>query len=352
MEMTRTKSNEMYKLLPTGEDSSSSTDELLTCDKEPQEISELWKKIGSALFYGIASFFLTVVNKTVLTSWHFPSFLVISIGQLAAAIIVLYVGKQMDVITFPDFKSDIPRKMMPLPILHFGNMVTGLGGTKAMPLPMFTAFRRVSILLTMLLEIKILGVQPSLAIRISVCCMVGGALLAAVDDLTFTIEGYSYVMFANFMTAAYGVYIKQKLNTADSINKYGVMFYNSLIMIVPAIVTAWFNGDLNTAFKYKHWTNLWFFAQFFASCFMGFILTYSTFLCTQYNSALTTAMVGCFKNVFVSYLGMFIGGDYIFSWLNCIGINISVIASIHYTCIIIAKKDDVTELSPKSVQQV
>lgn len=47
------------------------------------------KKVGSALFYGIASFFITVVNKTVLTSWKFPSFLVLSIGQMVAGIVIL-----------------------------------------------------------------------------------------------------------------------------------------------------------------------------------------------------------------------------------------------------------------------
>lgn len=47
------------------------------------------KKVGSALFYGIASFFITVVNKTVLTSWKFPSFLALSIGQMVAGIVIL-----------------------------------------------------------------------------------------------------------------------------------------------------------------------------------------------------------------------------------------------------------------------
>lgn len=47
------------------------------------------KKVGSALFYGIASFLITVVNKTVLTSWKFPSFLALSIGQMVAGIVIL-----------------------------------------------------------------------------------------------------------------------------------------------------------------------------------------------------------------------------------------------------------------------
>lgn len=60
---------------------------------------------------------------------------------------------------------------MPLPLLHVGNMVTGLGGTQALPLPMFTALRRISILMTMILEFKILGARPSRAVQISVWCV-------------------------------------------------------------------------------------------------------------------------------------------------------------------------------------
>lgn len=337
--MSGINSEEEYKLLPLDQEKAEEIDS-----------SELLKKIGSAFFYGSASFLLTVVNKTVLTSWHFPSFLVISIGQLIAAIIVLYIGKKTKVISFPEFKCDIPEKLVPLPIFHFGNMMTGLGGTQMMPLPMFTALRRFSILLTMLLEFRILSITPPFAVQLSVWAMIAGAILAAADDLAFTIEGYSYVMLANIMTAAYGVYIKQKMDSED-IGKYGIMFYNSMLMIFPAVALAWFAGDLHTAYEYRHWSNPWFLIQFLLSCFMGFILTYSTFLCTQYNSALTTAMVGCLKNVFVSYLGMFIGGDYIFSWLNCIGINISVVASIYYTYVIVAKKDQPLAVETKNEQQ-
>lgn len=279
------------------------------------------------------------MNKTVLTSWKFPSFLVISIGQLTAAVIVLYIGKQIKIISFPSYDNSIVRKVMPLPFFHFGNMASGLGGTAALSLPMFTAIRRFGILITMLLEFKILGVKPSFAVQLSVWCMIGGAILAAADDLSFSVEGYSYVMLANIITAAYGVSIKQKIETVD-IGKYGIMFYNSLLMIVPAAILAWLVGDLHSAYQFKHWLNPMFTLQFLCTCFMGFILTYSTFLCTQHNSALTTAMVGCFKNVFVSYLGMFIGGDYTYSVLNFIGINISVIGSIYYTYVIFAKKDE------------
>lgn len=318
-------------------ESESDTEKLVPDDNDDQipvnSHLDVMKRIGSGIFYGVASFLLTVVNKTVLTSWHFPSFLILSIGQLAAAIFVLYLGNYFRIISIGKFNRNMPKRIMPLPLFHLGNMVTGLGATQTISLPMFTALRRFSILLTMILEFRILGVRPSISVQISVWCMIGGAIIAAVDDLSFSIIGYAYVMVANCMTAAYGVYIKEKLDTID-IGKYGIMFYNSLLMIIPAIILAWLTGDLVAAYTFLHWKNPAFLSQFLCSCFMGFVLTYSTFLCTQYNSALTTAMLGCFKNVFVSYVGMYIGGDYIFTYLNWIGINISILGSIYYTYII------------------
>lgn len=294
-------------------------------------------KLSSALFYGMASFLITVVNKTVLTSYQFPSFLVLSLGQLAASIVVLFLGKRFNIVKFPDFSRDIPRRIFPLPLIYLGNMMFGLGGTQALSLPMFAALRRFSILMTMILELRILGIRPTTAVQVSVYSMVGGALLAASDDLSFNLHGYMFVMITNALTAANGVYMKKKLDTAD-MGKYGLMYYNSLFMFLPALIGTWACGDLDRAFEFPTWDDPFFVAQFLLSCVMGFILSYSTILCTQYNSALTTTIVGCLKNISVTYIGMFIGGDYVFSWLNSIGINISVAGSLLYAYVTFRKK--------------
>lgn len=45
-----------------------------------------------------------------------------------------------------------------------------------------------------------------------------------------------------------------------------------------------------------------------------------------------------FQNLFVTYVGMVSSGDYIFSWANFIGVNISVFGSILYTYVTFRRK--------------
>jgi solute carrier family 35 protein len=81
----------------------------------------------------------------------------------------------------------------------------------------------------------------------------------------------------------------------EEMGKYEIMFYNALVTIIPAICIAWLTGDLEKAYNYNGWTNPVFLVCYLLSCVMGFVLIYSTFLCTQLTSPLTLTVVGCIK---------------------------------------------------------
>ncbi|XP_012523411.1 UDP-sugar transporter UST74c [Monomorium pharaonis] len=303
-----------------------------------QEQNAMIARVASAFFYGLSSFMITVVNKTILTSYGFPSFQVLGIGQMLATILVLFVARRLRYVEYPNLETTTFTKIWPLPLIYIGNMIFGLGGTKQLSLPMFTALRRFSILMTMIAEYYILGVKARMSIQLSVYTMILGAVVAALNDLAFNLEGYVFILLNDLFTAANGVYMKKKLDSKE-LGKYGLMYYNSLFMLGPTVLLAWWMGELVLTLDFPGWTNPLFILQFSLSCVMGFVLSYSTLLCTLYNSALTTTIIGCLKNICVTYLGMVIGGDYIFSWLNFVGLNLSVIGSLVYTWVTFRKRE-------------
>ncbi|KAK0393228.1 hypothetical protein QR680_000106 [Steinernema hermaphroditum] len=310
------------------------------------EEKSVWKRALSALFYALSSILIMFVNKILLTNFRFPSFLWTAVGQMFATIVIIFIGGELRLVSYPKFDRSVVRKIFPLPIFYFLNLVSGLGGTKIINLPMFTVLRRFSILMTMILEFMILRVRPSFAVKVSVSLMVLGSIIAAIYDLSFDSYGYFLIFVNNMCTAANGVYMKQKLE-AKELGKYGLLYYSSLFMFIPAFALALFSDETNKVRDFIDAGNLTgaVITCFLMSCICGFILNYSLVVCTHFNSALTTTCVGPIKNLFVTYVGMFSSGDYVFQWTNFLGINVSVLGSILYTYVTFRTKPTSREIT-------
>ncbi|KAJ7404107.1 UDP-N-acetylglucosamine/UDP-glucose/GDP-mannose transporter [Willisornis vidua] len=120
-----------------------------------------------------------------------------------------------------------------------------------------------------------------LSVIISVFAIILGAFIAAGSDLSFNLEGYIFVLLNDIFTAANGVYTKQKIDPKE-LGKYGVLFYNACFMVVPTVIISFYTGDFQ-------------------------------------------------QNISIAYIGMLIGGDYIFSVLNFIGLNICMAGGLRYS---------------------
>ena len=294
---------------------------------------ELWKKIakqvGASFFFGIASILIMTVNKTVLTTYNFRAFQVVGLGQIVTIVVLLWVLKQVKLVSFPDLSWAQLKRIFPLPIFYFLNLVLGLGGTQKTNLPMFTVLRRFTLIFVSVGQIYMFNKYETPQVNFSLILMILGAFVAAYRDLTFDLVGYTYVTLNNVATAANNLYAKKKLS--GDMGNVELMYYNSLVAFFPALILAAATGELRVAYEYPNWTNWNFLVNFFLSCIMGAVLMYSMTLCQQVTSALTYTVVGGIKNVAVTYIGMYVGGDYTFELYNFIGIHVSVFANLLYT---------------------
>lgn len=255
--------------------------------------SDLTLKLLSALLYGICSFLITVINKIVLTTYSFPSSNILAVGQVIAILIILKTASQFRIVTIRRISLK-NKKLWWLAAIYLGNIMSGLAGTKILPLPMQIALRRFSIAMTAVGEFYLLNIKQTFSIIMTIVAMIGGSFIAAASDLTFNAIGYLLVMVNNFFTAANVVYIKKTIDSRE-INKHEILFYNALFAILPLIVTSYCFNNMSTLYNYKYWSDIGFIMSFLTSCVMGYLLMFSTILCTHYNTPLTTTIVGTLK---------------------------------------------------------
>ncbi|KAH9280847.1 UDP-glucuronic acid/UDP-N-acetylgalactosamine transporter [Echinococcus granulosus] len=159
--------------------------------------------------------------------------------------------------------------------------------------------------------------------------MITGAFVAASGDINFDPIGYSFIFINNLSTAAKGLLTKSRLSK-HNFSSTTLLFYNSIFMFPFMTFLAVYTGAIQPVVEFSLWTNGFFVAGFIFSCLAAVTLQFLTFECTRLTSALTTSVVGVMKNTIVSYGGMFVGGDYVFTVVNFCGVTIGTIGAITY----------------------
>lgn len=288
------------------------------------------KRVGTALFYATSSLGVIFANKIVLSSYNFPSVLTLALLQFTSTTLALKAASMLGYMNLLPISARGVKSILPLSTCYLLNILTGLSATQNLSLPMMVLLRRASILMTMLLEKWMLNSQPSKTVQLSVGLMLGGALVAALGDLSFNVVGYVVIFFNDLFTALNGVILKRTSEEYKK-SKMTVLYLNSLLSAIGVfVILMMVPGEVERVKHFELWSNSSFVAYLVFASLMGSVLNLAIFLCTSTNSALTTTVVGCLKNVLTSYLGMFVGGDYVFSWLNFLGINISIAGSLIY----------------------
>ncbi|KAK4475086.1 hypothetical protein MN116_002178 [Schistosoma mekongi] len=297
----------------------------------------------TALVYMCFSVSIIFSNKLVLTTFKFPSYLFLALLQTLFSFVLIQ-ALCSSRIRSDDF-LEIPIKILPLSMFSALDIVMGIASTGSLSLPLFTALRRISNLFIMVGEYFLLGTKRSISVYLSVIVMVIGAGIAAIGDITFDPIGYTYIFINNVSTTGKALLTKSRLRDYD-FSSIELIYFNSLLMLPILSILVYIKCEFSEIVQFEYWFDPVFLLYFLFSCCSAVALNYSVVQCTQYTSALTTSILGVIKNILVTYGGMFVGGDYVYTTLNFVGLTISTIGAILY--VLYNYKSTQPEIQPRN----
>ena len=284
----------------------------------------------SILLYVLSSIFIIISNKMILTLFAFPSVLFLMWAQSLFTIVVLSLQKRLG-----SCSKNINILLLTC-VLNVSNVFFGLSGSGLLNVAMFSALRRFSIATTMFAESYFFSKSLKRSIILSVLVMLAGSIFAALNDLTFDVRGYTYVMINNLLTT--GAQISQKAALEDNWSKETIMFCTSLLTIL--VSSFYMTQTYDSLVQFPLWSRPTFLMCLAGSVMLGFVINWSCAWIIERNDALTLSVTGSTRSVIVGLavcFGLF-DTSYIFTWSNFVGLQLSGVGSLIY--VYYSRKED------------
>lgn len=266
--------------------------------------------VSSAAF-AIFSVLITIFNKLVLSTYGFDGPLTLTALQSAATLVILQVWSRLSkgAVRLPKFSKDTVSAVAPLSVIFVLKLATSMISIGRANLPMFTTLRQTALLFVIVEEWLYFRTWPNKQVWTSVAMICGGALIAALKDLTFDLGAYAYIFAANLFASLYAVNIKATRERAG-LDVVGLLAYNTWLTLPMLVLLAVVTGDAGRALAFPGLFRLDFLFVFTLAIGMSFSLNLALFYCTTLTSATTKTVISGLKSVATILLGMVLFTDY------------------------------------------
>jgi len=266
----------------------------------------------SCLAYSACSISMTLVNKVILTTYHFKYHMLLLSYQNGTCVVLLQAAKYMGWIGFESIDKKKLVAWIPLNFLFVGMLLTSFFSLNLLSVPMATIFKNSTNILITAGDYFFYGRYVSKGIAGSLALMLIGAIFAGRTDLEFNAAGYFWAVCNCFVTAAYVLYMPRAMQDSK-LNAFGRVYYNNLLsipLVLLADLTLFDNvGSLLSSLEDDPdgtYASAGFVATILFSGFIGFFLSLTSFHCVQVTSPTTYAMVGAMNKIPLAAIGVII----------------------------------------------
>lgn len=315
--------------------------------------TSLFLSTGTAFLWAATSVTMNFVNKY--TMMIFPLTNIIMVLQMLATWAILQPLRDSDIVKFPPFNIAQAKKLFLITCLYTANVVFSLLGLKTLNMPMYQVLKRMTPLIVLVVKAIVKRKLPRTDIILSVVVIVGGCIIAGMGDLSFDPMGYMFALLSCLVQAGYLLLVE--FQAVDGISSSEMLYYNAVTSLPMLFVIVFVTGEAShlpgvyaSAVAKSGLITVWF--NVILTAILGVVLNYTLFLCVEYNSALTTTIVGVLKSVVSTVLGFFLLGGVKFYWVNVSGITMNTLGGAWYTAIKYREKQAMKESKALSLPTV
>jgi hypothetical protein len=321
------------------EDSSSQSQEALKLSDSEQLVNvigypirlSLLKSFGVAVFYAVSSMFLSLFNKSLLSSFAFNGYFLLLAYQMAFSLFLCVVSRDYlgNPFKIPAYDYGLHKGSFLLGVLYVANVGAGLIGLQLVNIPLFLCIRRLTTPTILLYDFIARKKVQSKEINASIFFIFAGTIIAGYETLTADLFGYAVTMLNNLFTAASMAFQKDFFdkNQGVKLTAFGVLYFNSLTALPLAFVLSLVTSEISSLSSFAHVGSLSFWINFIIAGSLGPILTYSSVLSTTYNSPLSTSVTGTAKDICLTVAGALSFSDFEATTTNVFGILLSFIGT-------------------------
>ncbi|KAG0209551.1 GDP-mannose transporter into the lumen of the Golgi [Mortierella sp. GBA30] len=293
--------------------------------------------------YCSASILMTVTNKVVLSRFDFNmNFLLLAI-QAATAVIMLWVFKKMDLISYRKLDKSEAKKWFPISLGLVAMIYTGSKSLQFLSIPVYTIFKNLTIILIAYGEVLWFGSKVTPMMLLSFAFMVLSSVIAGWSDISSFVPkdpsdlirfnpGYGWMALNCLSSAGYVLYLRKRIKHFN-FKDYDTVYYNNLLSF-PVMLTlsicleGWRSGELERTFAPEVRSALM--TAIVLSGVSSFLISYGSAWCVRCTSSTTYSMVGALNKLPVAASGILFFGDPA-TFGNIFGILFGFIAGLLYS---------------------
>lgn len=289
-------------------------DERRPLDEKPVPPSEdevrrtVLTSVAVCAFYITVSSSMVFANKALSYTYAFRTTNVLLLFQMVfTAVLLRFLRDGLRLIDFADLEISRVRQVAPVSLFYSLNAAVALVALRELSVPSYTLIKRLAPLFTISLEAVLLRKMATRAIVLALVVMSCGTILAANADASSSTSAWALGFASCLFQALYLTFVKRSgMNTG--MNSFGILYYHSILSLpcILSIVVA--VGEIGPALEYDKWHNPAFLIVLIASLFMGLLLNYALFLCTELTSPTSTVVSGQVKAMGQTVIGMFTFG--------------------------------------------